>query len=177
MRQIQKSIAIAASKEQVWDVLFNQSGEVNNFNPLIDGSHYIKGHEGHVGCERHCQIDEKTAVLERITRAEAELNFDIEIYEGGLPMMDEMKARFDLVEKNDEQTEVVLTMNYSTKPAFMGALMKGKMAKFFFKMLIGLKYHLETGELVTKENIKGIQKEYETLSQGERFPAAMQMAS
>lgn len=177
MRQVQQSIHIHARKETVWDVLFNKFGEVNNFNPLIEGSHFLNGDEGRVGCERHCQIDSKTAVLERITRAEADLNFDVEIYEGGLPMMDKMKARFDLVEKSEENTEVILTMYYSTKPAFMGGLMKGKMAKFFLKMLIGLKYHLETGELVSKENIKHIQKEYERLKAGESFPAAMQLAS
>ena len=177
MRQVQQSIHIHARKEAVWDVLFNKFGEVNDFNPLIECSHFLNGDEGHVGCERHCQIDSNTAVLERITRAEADLNFDVEIYEGGLPMMDKMKARFDLVEKDEENTEVVLTMYYSTKPAFMGGLMKGKMGKFFLKMLIGLKYHLETGELVTKENIKHIQKEYEGLKAGEGFPAAMQLAS
>jgi len=177
MRQVQQSIYIGAGKEKVWDVLFNQFGEVNNFNPLIDSSHYLNDKEGQVGCERQCQIDGKTAVQERITRAEAELNFDIEIYEGGLPMMDKMMARFDLVEKSAEDTEVLLTMNFSTKPAFMGALMKGKMSKFFFKMLIGLKYHLETGELVTKQNIKDIEKAYQNLRPGAGFPAAMQMAS
>ena len=176
MRQVEQSIHIHASKEAVWDVLFNKFGEVNNFNPLIEGSHFLHGDEGHVGCERHCQIDSKTAVLERITRAEADLNFDVEIYEGGLPMMDKMLARFDLIEHGSEKTEVLFTMKFTTKPAFMGALMKGKMAKFFFKMLIGLKFHLETGELVTKENIKQIEKEFGLLKPGESFEAAMQPA-
>lgn len=177
MRQIRQSILIGVSKETVWDVLFNQFGEVNNFNPLIDSSHFVKGNKGHVGCERHCQIDAKNGVLERITRAEADLNFDIEIYDGGLPMMDKMMARYDLVEIDRENTEVLFTMSYSTKPAFMGALMKGKMTKFFFKMLIGLKYHLETGRVVTRQNIREIQKEYQGLQPGESFQAQLQMAS
>ena len=91
--------------------------------------------------------------------------------------MDKMMARYDLVEIDHENTEVMFTMNYSTKPAFMGALMKRKMAKFFFKMLIGLKYHLETSSMVTKQNIKEIQKEYQGLKHGESFHASLQMAS
>lgn len=177
MREVQQSISIHSSKEDIWDVLFNKFGEVNDFNPLIEGSHFLNGEEGFVGCERECAIDSKTLVQERITRAEAGLNFDIEIFKGGLPMMDKMKARFDLVELEKSKTEVVLTMSYSTKPAFMGGLMKGKMGKFFMKMLIGLKYHLETGELVTKENIKEIEKRYRDLGEDRSFQASLQLAS
>ncbi|GAB5526247.1 MAG: hypothetical protein Roseis2KO_41190 [Roseivirga sp.] len=177
MKEVQQSIGIHASKEDVWDIVFNKFGEVNDFNPLIEGSHYLQGEEGSVGCERQCAIDAKTNVSERITRAEPGLNFDIEIFEGGLPMMDKMKARFDLVELAPDKTEVLLTMTYSTKPTFMGGLVKGKMGKFFMKMLIGLKYHLETGELVTKENIREIEKRYKGLAEGKSFEASLQLAS
>lgn len=177
MREVQQTISIHSPKEEVWDIVFNKFGEVNDFNPLIEGSHYLKGDNGFVGCERECAIDSRTSVQERITRAEAGLNFDIEIFEGGLPMMDKMKARFDLVELDIDKTEVLLTMSYSTKPAFIGGLMKGKMGKFFKKMLIGLKYHLETSELVTKQNIKEIEKRYKGLAEDERFEASLQLAS
>lgn len=177
MREVQQSITIHASKEDVWDIVFNKFGDVNDFNPLIEGSHYLNGDSGFVGSERQCAIDSKTVVQERITRAENGLNFDIEIFEGGLPMMDKMIARFDLVEISKTQTKVLFTMSYSTKPAFMGGLMKSKMGKFFMKVLIGLKYHLETGELVTKQNIKEIEKQYKGLGNDSSFEASMQLAS
>lgn len=177
MREVQQSISIHASKEDVWDIVFNKFGHVNDFNPLIEGSQFLNGDNGFVGCERQCAIDSKTIVQERITRAEAGLNFDIEIFEGGLPMMDKMSARFDLVELSAKKTEVLFTMSYSTKPAFMGGLMKGKMGKFFMKLLIGLKYHLETGELVTKENIKEIERLYKSLDPAAGFETSMQLAS
>ncbi len=177
MREVQQTISIHSPKEEVWDIVFNKFGEVNDFNPLIEGSHYIQGDEGSVGCERQCAIDAKTNVRERITRAEPGLNFDIEIFEGGLPMMDKMKARFDLVELSADKTEVLFAMSYSTKPAFMAGLMKGKMSKFFMKMLIGLKYHLETGELVTKGNIREIEKRYKGLPEGAGFGVPLQLAS
>ncbi|MCE7995686.1 MAG: SRPBCC family protein [Roseivirga sp.] len=177
MREVQQSISIHASKEDVWDIVFNKFGHVNDFNPLIEGSHFLNGENGFVGCERQCAIDSKTMVQERITRAEAGLNFDIEIFEGGLPMMDKMTARFDLVELSSDKTEVLFTMSYSTKPAFMGGLMKGKMAKFFMKLLIGLKYHLETGELVSKQNIREIEKQFKSLEAGASFEASMQLVS
>ena len=42
----------------------------------------------------------------------------------------------------------------------MGGIMKGMMKKKFFDVLIGLKYHLETGGLVDDKNIKAIKKNF-----------------
>ena len=56
MKTIQKEIIVNASKPEVWDLLFNRFGEVNNFNPLIEGSHHAQGTKGEVGCERECQL-------------------------------------------------------------------------------------------------------------------------
>jgi hypothetical protein len=177
MRQASTSIKINSNQEAVWDVLFNQFGDVNNFNPLIEGSKFTKGETGELGCERMCTLSPNNVVHERISRVEQGKNFDIEIFEGGLPMMDKMIGRFDIYVISENQTEVKITMNYTTKPAFMGGLMKGKMIKLFDKMVIGLKYHLETGDLVTKENIKRIQHEYNSLNGNESFQAEVQMAS
>ncbi len=177
MRQVSRSIKINSSKEEVWDVLFNQFGDVNNFNPLIEASISTKGGSGDVGSERMCTIDSKTQVYERITRSEEGQNFDIEVFEGGLPMMDKMIARLDVIELSENQTEAQFTMNYTTKPPIMGGMMKGMMGKMFFKLLIGLKYHLETGKLVTKQDIKSIEKMYRWLGENESFPVKMATAS
>ncbi len=177
MRHITRSITINTSKEEVWDVLFNQFGDVNNWNPLIEGSSFIKGDTGAIGCERMCTIDSKSKVRERIIRSEDGQSFDVEVFDGGLPMMDKMKGRFDLVEISGERTKVLFTMYFTTKPAFIGAIMKGKMSNFFFKMLVGLKYHLETGELITKENIKEIEGLYKGLNENDSFSASVAVAS
>jgi len=169
LRKVTVEIDISTSKENVWDLLFNRFGEVNLFNPLIDGSHHSFGKKGEVGCERECAIDAKHTVREKITAARGNESFDIDIIEGGLPMMDEMKATIDLKSLHENSSRVFFTMSYNTKPAFMGALMKGMMTKMLNKLLIGLKYHLETGKLVTKENIKVIIKDYNNLNSDNAF--------
>ena len=73
-------------------------------------------------------------------------------------------------------TRVGLTMRFNTKPAAVGALMIGMMTKMVKSMLIGLKYHLETGNLVTKENIKGIMKNYKRLQENESFAGNLEPA-
>lgn len=168
-RKVTIDIDVNASKEQVWDLLFNRFGEVNNFNPLIEGSQHSQGAKGEVGCERVCDLDAKNSIHEKIVAARGNESFDIDIIKGGLPMMDEAKATIDLKAISGSQTNVTFTMNFTSKPAFMAPLMKGMMAKMLKKMLVGLKYHLETDKLVTKSNINGIMKGYRKLQDNQSF--------
>ena len=62
-------------------------------------------------------------------------------------------------------------MNFTAKPAFMAPIMKLMMPKMLKKMLVGLKYHLETDQLVTKSNIDSIMKGYRKLQNSEAFVA------
>ena len=168
-REVTLSINTYTPKEQVWDLLFNRFGEVNSFNPLIEGSHYTIGLPGEVGCERQCDLDAKNSVHEKIVAVRGNDSFDIDIIKGGLPLMDKMKGTFDLYKLSANLTRVSFTMKFTSKPAFMGSLMKGMMSKMLFKMLVGLKYHLETTNLVTKNSIKAIMKEYNHLHTNEAF--------
>jgi hypothetical protein len=170
-RKVTIDIDVNASKEKVWDILFNRFGEVNNFNPLIEGSHHSQGAKGEVGCERVCDLDAKNSIHEKIVAARGNESFDVDIIKGGLPMMDKAKATIDLKTISDSRTNVTFTMNFTSKPAFMAPLMKGMMAKMLKKMLVGLKYHLETDQLVTKSNINSIIKGYRKLQDSEAFVA------
>jgi ribosome-associated toxin RatA of RatAB toxin-antitoxin module len=176
LREFQLEVNINTSKEQVWDVLFNRFGEVNLFNPVLEDSHHTAGVKGEVGCERQCDIDSRTSIQERITAARGNDSFDINVIKGGMPMMDKMNATWDFRETGTSQSRVRLTMRFNTKPAFVGALMIGMMTKMVKSMLIGLKYHLETGNLVSKVNIKGIMKVYKRLQENESFTGNLEPA-
>lgn len=162
LKSLSVKIKINESKTEIWDLLFNRFGEVNNFNPLIESSHDLPGVKGEVGCERQCNLDEKGEkfLQERITGARGNESFDVEIFDGGLPMMDKMNATFNLKGLNPDKTEVEFVMNYMTKPKFMAGMMKKPMSKRLKTMLIGLKYHTETGNIVTKSNISTAVREY-----------------
>jgi alpha-galactosidase len=118
-----------------------------------------------------CDLDAKNSIHEKIVAARGNESFDVDIIKGGLPMMDKAKATFDLKAINGSQTNVTFTMKFTSKPAFMAPLMKGMMAKMLKKMLVGLKYHLETDQLVTKGNINSIMKGYRKLHDNESFVA------
>lgn len=164
LKELTVDLEVTSSKEEVWDLIFNRFGEVNVFNPLIEGSHHSSGQKGEVGVERVCNLDAKNSIREKITDARGNDSFDVDIIEGGLPMMDTMKATFDLTSIGANQTLISFTTRFNTKPRFMAIMMTGMMQKMLTKMLVGLKYHLETGDTVTKENISKIMKEYKRLN-------------
>jgi hypothetical protein len=176
-RKVTIGVDINASKEEVWDVLFNRFGEVNNFNPLIEGSQPSNDISGEVGAERICDLDSKNAIHEKITGARGNESFDVDIIKGNMPFINKAKATFDLKAVNENQTNVNLIMNFTAKPAFMVPMMKIMMPKMLRKMLIGLKYHLETDNLVTKDNIKGILKEYKDLQKKELSFKSVQLSA
>ena len=176
LREFQLEIDINATKDQVWNLLFNKFGEVNLFNPELVGSHHTNGVSGEVGCERQCDINSRTSVHERITAVRGTDSFDIDVIKSGMPLMDKMRGTWDLKAIGQNKTKAVLTMRFNTKPAFLGFILKVIMKKMVFRMLIGLKYHLETGNLVTKENIKGIVKDYNNLEAKEAFAIISDMA-
>ena len=176
LKEVIIDITTNTSKEQVWDLLFNRFGEVNVFNPLIEGSHHTEGVQGEVGCERYCALDARNSVHEKIVAARGNDSFDIEIIKGGLPMMKTMKGTFDLKALGSNSTRVTFTIRFNTRPAIMAIFMKGMMRRMLHKMLVGMKYHLETGTLVTKENIKEIMKDYKRLNNNGAFNDNLEVA-
>ncbi len=169
LRTLHTDVTITTSKEKAWDALFTRFGEVHLYNPSLDSSHFIKGGKGEVGCERQCDLDAKTRIVERIVSAEELKKFTIDIYDGNMPMLDTMIVDIELVELSTAYISVRLTAQFSTTPAFMGAVMRGMLKSKLTDLLIGLKYYLETGKTVSKQTYKPIFKVYQQLLHHESF--------
>ena len=161
LHDVPMQIDIKASKSSVWEAVFTQFSEVNNFNPLIIASRHAAGPIGEVGEERICELSPGNEVREKITSAVHEKELTINILEGGLPMIKEVSATFKIEALSPNRTRVHLVFHVSTKPAFMIHIMKSKMKDQFFNMLVGLKYHLETGRIVNNDEIKGLRTQYD----------------
>ncbi|MCH7534948.1 MAG: SRPBCC family protein [Bacteroidetes bacterium] len=168
-REVKINIEVESSKARVWDTLFNNFGDVSAWNPLVEDSHHSGGSKGEVGCERVCDLDSKTTIHERISSSNGTDSFDVDIIKGGLPMMDKGLGRFELEELSDERTRINFIIKFTAKPSFMGGIMKLMMPKMLIQVLVGLKYHLETGNLVDKSNIKRIMKNYKQLDSDQAF--------
>lgn len=170
LRKIETQVTIRASREKVWDAMYKRFGETYLYNPSVEKSHFVKGGEGAVGCERQCDFDAKTRIVERIVSVEELKRFQVDIFDGNMPMLEKMLVDIKLNEgKASGLTTVTAQASFSPKPAFMGGLMSGMMKSKLHDMLIGLKYYLETGRTVSKENYKPIKKSFKKLQFEQTF--------
>jgi hypothetical protein len=168
-KTISTTIEVNASKEKVWDALYTRFGETYLFNPNLTGSHFSAGNTGEVGCERECQLDSRTHIREKITNAIELKQFSLEVVGGNMPLVQAVRVDIKLSPLQANKTKVLLDAHFTTKPAFMASLMKMPFKKMFVKLLIGLKYYLETGKTVSKETFKPVAKAYKHLQPSQSF--------
>ena len=82
--------------------------------------------------------------------------------------MDTVVGAYDL-EESSNSTDISLSMEFEAKPKLMGDILRNKLEKMLFKSIIGLKYYIETGGYVTKDNFDKIEKLYYRLDNGSPF--------
>ncbi|MEL6917856.1 MAG: SRPBCC family protein [Bacteroidota bacterium] len=160
------SAIINAPADKVWKAVGEDYGAVAYSHPRIVSSEYINGSlKGGVGAERVCNFNEKGTkyLREKIAEYDPEkYTFTNRVYQvGKFPVDPELTFGTYTVEAIDESTSrITNTINYRTKPAFMGALAKGSFKKLVREYFIALEHHVNTGEKVTKDNFKQIKKQY-----------------
>ena len=150
----------------VWAVVGEDYGAVANSHPKIVSSSYINGSlTGGEGAERVCNFNEKGIKF----TLEKQLQYDPENYRfkaqvfaaEGLYMDPEYSyAIYQVIPLDDKKSRLEITMNYRTKPAFMGSIAKGKFTATIEDYALAVEHHVKTGEKVTKDNFKGIKEQY-----------------
>ena len=170
LKKAKVQIRINVSASEVWKVIHDDFANVGNYNPMLEGSHHVSGEEG-IGCERQCDIGSGgTFIKETITKAISEKYLEVKMSGGQFPMMkmDTVIGAYSL-EESGNHTTITLNMEFEAKPKFMGGLLRMKLEKMLFKSIIGLKYYVETGGHVTKNNFKKIEKLYYKMDTGSSF--------
>ena len=161
MKKTEFKEVINASIEKTWEVLFNQYGDIHIHNPTMPTSKYIdNATKGELNCSRHVTFDDKLFLEETITEVNENKSFKVEAYKHNLPFLKDMSAIYELSSIGTDKTEVKMTSIVSTSPSFMIYLMKGQLGKGLKKHLFGLKYYLETGKTVNKDNYSEIFKNH-----------------
>ena len=159
---------IAAPAQDIWAVVGDDFGAIANSHPRIISSEYVNGAlKGGEGAERKCYLNEKGTkyVQEKVIGYDpSNFTFKAQIIQAGkLPLDPQSSYGIYRVEPIDANTsKLVFTMGYRTKPAFMGALAKGRFKKNIKDYLIAVEHHVKTGEVVNKTNFKKIKKQYKS---------------
>lgn len=153
------------SAEKVWAIVGEDFGAIANSHPSIVASNYLEGTTvSGEGAERQCNYNEQgTKYLheKQVNYNPEEMTFDVKIFHiAGLPLnSDYSGATYKVVPVDEHTSKFVFTMTYRTKPAFMGALAKGKFKKSIGDYAIAVEHHALTGENVSKDNFKQIKKD------------------
>ena len=159
MVKITKEVEINATKAKVWSVLAD-IGAVEKYNPVVTKSYSTSENKQGLGASRHCDLLPMGSVEEKIVEWDEGKSYKIEIFEGkAIPFKG--TGSFELTE-NGKSTNVKMTfepdMGNGLFGKIMGFMMKEKMNKMITGVVIGLKHHLETDELVSAKTYKKIRK-------------------
>ncbi len=151
MAHFSTQIRINATKEKVWEVLADFGG-IYRWNPGVRHSYSTSESSHGLLATRHCELLKGDGYLdEQILEWREGESFKVDIYETNLPLHRNV-VEFS-VEADGSGAIVTVTPNYVLKYGLLGWLMnqlvvRRKFQKGMEDLLIGLKYHIETGELV-----------------------------
>lgn len=154
MTKLSSEIKINAPAQQVWAALADLE-RVQQFSPGVAKASYTTDSKEGVGAGRHCDLQGPSGwVEERVTEWNEGESLTIEIFDSSYPLKQAF-GRFTLTPAGEE-TNVSFDLDYELKFGPIGALLNVLIVRRLFgkankTVLTGLKYHVETGEVVDKE--------------------------
>ena len=166
VQQLQVSKVIPVSADKVWEIVGEDYGKIAHSHPKIMTSDYIGGAlKGGEGAERVCYFNRKETrfLKEKMVNYSPEtMTFTNKVFQAGrFPVDPDLtQAVYSVEDLGDGTSRFSFDMQYRTKPAFMGGMMKGSFKKLIEDYFIAVEHHAKTGEEVTKENFKKIRKQY-----------------
>lgn len=166
VQSFQNAKVLPFSVEQVWQVVALDYGAIAKSHPKIIKSEYTDGAlAGGEGVERICYFNESGSqfLKEKMVDFDpANFQFTNTVYQAGkFPVDPEYTRAIYKVRPIDANScELVFDMEFRTKPAMMGGMMKSNFQKLIDDYFIAVEHHLATGESVNKDNFKQIKKQY-----------------
>jgi len=152
VRKIKKPV------NEVWKKL-DSFGKVSNYHPHVKHSETINEIATGSGAERTCHFEDGNRIKERIISYEAGSNYEVDIFDPGSFPLSKAVARLEVMPVNDESSEVVFSMSFEPKFGALGwvmaqLMMKKQFEKTLASVLEGLDTHLQTGQIITKQNYR-----------------------
>ena len=97
MNKSEQILQINASVEQVWNVLFNQYGEIHIHNPTMVSSNYLNNAvKGDLNVVRHCMFSDKLFLDEKIVDYKKNESVTMEALKHNFPMFKHLSATYEI---------------------------------------------------------------------------------
>lgn len=164
--RVEKIIELPA--EKVWHVVGEDYGAIANSHPKIIKSEYISGAlQAGEGAERVCYFNEKGSQFLRekmVNYDPSNMTFVNKVYQAGkFPVdPDVTQAIYQVEDLGNGTCRLSFDMQFRTKPAMMGGMVKGKFKGLIEDYFIAIEHHVKTGDKVTTDNFKEIKKQYKS---------------
>jgi uncharacterized membrane protein len=159
LKTVCAELTINASKDVVWNV-WAQFNNVADYAASIPKSYSLAGKSSGLGASRRCDISKTVQVDEMITEWLPGERYTMEVIASkGVPIKT-MEVSYMVARNDTETTLVTIEMRYRMKGLFHYLPVKRAMQQQARDHLMGLKHHVETGELVSAEMLKAIRKRY-----------------
>jgi len=159
LKTVSAETTINASKDAVWNV-WAQFNNVADYAASIPKSYTLGGKSSGLGASRRCDISNKMQVDEMITEWVPGERYSMEVIANkGVPVKT-MEVCFMVAKIDHGMTSVSIEMKYRMKGLFHYLPVKGAMQQQARDHLMGLKHHVETGEIVSEKLLKAIRKRY-----------------
>jgi carbon monoxide dehydrogenase subunit G len=153
MNTVAEEIRINAPKSQVWDIINDLAG-IQNFSPDVRKSYYSTDLKEGLDAARICEFHNDITVAEKVIDWEngKSLTLSVDFTSGMKPPVKNITGQLSLRE-DGSHTIVTMQLTYDTKLGVIGKAMNQVMIKSQYKKTIqrildGLKYHAETGQVV-----------------------------
>lgn len=149
MANITKQVQIDASSEKVWEVLADL-GAAHKWVPAVVKSYYTSDARTGVGASRRCELFPEGAVDEIVLGWDDKQSIRYSVGGFGGPI--ESVVNEITLSSIGDRTQATLTMELGVNgPEEVRQAVEEQMGQAITDALAGLKYHVETGELVGNE--------------------------
>jgi uncharacterized protein YndB with AHSA1/START domain len=151
MSRVTASVYIDAPSEAVWEVLADLGG-ISRWNPGVAESRLTSEQANGEGATRHCDLQNPRGYLEeRAFNWRDHEGYSIDVTASNFPLKRSV-VEFSIHPESDG-TRAIVMVDYALKYGPLGVLadallVRRKYRRGFDNLLAGLKYHIETGEVV-----------------------------
>ena len=131
------------TKEQLWENVASNFGEVYKYSPGIVTSNFMGDKKNEVGTSRRCEFPKNDWIEEEITEWNEGANFRLKFIKSSMPMK-VMESKFIFEDLGDGKSKLTQELWYRMS-GFMGlfsGMAKGKFTKMLDAGLKGLDEHI-----------------------------------
>ena len=146
MPSVSSEVTVHAPPTRVWEVLAD-FGTIERWSPVVAKSYCTTEQTTGVGAERHCDLYPRGALEERVLESDPETLLGIHVDAGG-PIVSQ-RSDFRLRPEGGDTT-VTMTIDFelAAEAADRAAAVTEALQAATDATVAGLRYHVETGELV-----------------------------